>query len=184
MDISYYYEILDKGILYEKGRKKGKHWRIGERKRLGKEILFWINLLEFISAEKNGIECSGRLFKELERLCDKYRLPCYQQVLEKKWELINSNYRFERKEDEEINIRALMNALLLEMQEKLYVQKDKKEVYDILRILHNIPRAMHRRIILNDVRNIVSYKNALLYAQRCMDERRRKKYEKYFDINL
>lgn len=180
MDISYYYEILDVGILYEKGRPGGEHWKIGERKRIGKEILFWINLLDFIEAEKNGIECSDRLFQELEKLCNRYRFPNYQQILEKKWELMNSNYRFERKEDEEINIRGLMKALLLEMQEILYVQKDKEEVYNILRILHNIPRPMHRRV---EARRIVSYENALLYAQRCMDEKRRKKYEKYFNLD-
>ncbi len=163
MDISYYYEILDNGILYEKGGKRGKYWRIGERKRIGKEVTFWIKLLDFIEAEKNGIECSDILFQELEKLCNRYRFPYYQQVLENKWELINSNYRFERKEDEEINIRGLMKALLLEMQEKLSVQKDKKEVYNILRILHNIPRPMHRRIEV--------------------DEKRRKKYEKYFNLD-
>ena len=183
MDISYYYQILDMGILYEKGRQTGKYWRIGQRKRLGKEILFWINLLEFISAEENGIECSGQLFKELERLCNRYRLPCYKQVLEKKWELINSNYRFEREKDEEINIRGLMKALLLEMQNILYVYKGKKEVYDILRILYNIPKAMHRRNILNENSSMVYYRNALSYAQGCMDEKRKKEYKKYFNLD-
>ena len=31
MDVSYYYQILDIGIQYEKGRKVGRHWRIGVR---------------------------------------------------------------------------------------------------------------------------------------------------------
>lgn len=180
MDISYYYEILDMGILYEKGGGGGKFWKIGQRKRLGKENLFWLNLLDFIAAEKNGIDCSDRAFQELEKLCNKYRFPYYQKILDKKWEFINSNYKFERIEDEEINIRGLMKALLLEMQEKLYVQKDKKEVYNILRILHNIPRPMHRRILLSEGWDVVLYKDALSYAQGCMDEERRKKYEKYF----
>lgn len=184
MDASYYYQILDMGILYEKGRQTGKFWRIGQRKRLGKEILFWINLLEFISAEENGIECSDQLFKELGKLCNRYRLPCYKLVLEKKWELINSNYKFERKKNEEINIRSLMKALLLEMQQNLYAYKGKKKVYDILRILHNIPKAMHRRNILNEYSSMVSYRNALSYARSCMDEERRKKYEKYFNPDL
>lgn len=164
----------------KKGEGGGGHWKIGERKRLREEVLFWINLLEFISAEENGIECSDRLFRELERLCNKYRFPHYQRVLEMKWELMNSNYRFDRKKDEEINIRCLMKALFLEMQKKLYVKKGKKEVYDILRILHNIPKAMHGKNILNKNSHIVSYEDALLYAQRCMDEKRRKEYEKYF----
>lgn len=184
MHISYYYQILDMGILYEKGGMRGEHWRIGERKRLKEEVSFWINLLEFISAEEKGIECSDRLFKELERLSNKYRFPHYQRILEKKWELISNNYRFERKKDEELNIRSLMKALFLEMQKNLYVYKAKKEVYDILRILHNIPKVMHGNNILNQNSHIVSYRNALLYAQRCMDEKRRKEYEKYFNIDL
>lgn len=97
MDVSYYYQILDTGIQYEKGRKVGRYWRIGERKRLGEEVLFWQSLLELIADEENGIECSDKLFEQIEKLCKKYKLPNYERVLRMKNELIYSTCVFERK---------------------------------------------------------------------------------------
>lgn len=40
MDIGYYYQILDIGVLYETGIKSGKLWWIGESKYLSEEVLF------------------------------------------------------------------------------------------------------------------------------------------------
>lgn len=94
MDISYYYQILDIGILYEKGRRNGKVWRLGERKRLKEEVLFWREVLNFISEEKKGIECSEKLFERLERLCKKYKFPNYERILEEKERLEDFNYVF------------------------------------------------------------------------------------------
>ena len=185
MDVSYYYQILDIGIQYEKGRKVGRHWRIGERKRLGEEVLFWQSLLELIADEENGIECSDKLFKQIEKLCKKYKLPNYERVLRMKNELINSTCIFERKKDEEINICKLMKSLFLDMQENLKVKKDKEKVYHILVILHNLPKAMHGKNILNDGCNLVSYNDALLYAQGCMNEGMKEVYREYFfDSNI
>ncbi len=180
MDVGYYYQILDIGILYEKGGKRGNKWKIGERKRLGEEILFWMSLLEFIFAEENGFECSNKLFKELEILCKKYKFPNYQRVLEKKEELISNNYTFKRNKKEEANICSLMRTLFLEMQKNLYIYKNKVEVYHILTILHNLPKAMHGKNILNENSNLVSYNDALLYTKEIMDEKRKNEYARYF----
>lgn len=181
MDVSYYYQILDTGIQYEKGRKVGRYWRIGERKRLGDEVLFWQSLLEFIADEENGIECSDKLFEGLKKLCKKYKLPNYERVLRKRVELINSTCIFERKKEEEIDICELMKSLFLDMQKYLEVYKDKEMVYRILVILHNLPKAMHGKNKLNASCNLVSYNDALMHAQGCMDERMKEKYKKYFD---
>lgn len=180
MDVSYYYQILDTGIQYEKGRKIGSHWKIGERKRLGEEVSLWKSLLEFIADEEKGIECSDKLFERLERLCKKYKLPNYERVLGMRNELVNSKCMFERKKDEEINICGLMKSLFLDMQKNLDVYKDKEKVYRILVILHNLTKAMHGRNILNDCCNLVSYNDALLCAQGCMDERMKEEYKEYF----
>lgn len=182
MDISYYYQILDTGILYEKGRKKGKLWKIGEGQRLREEVLFWKSLLEFISNEGNGIECSERLFESLERLCKKYKFPNYERILEKKDELVNSDCKFERNKDEELKICNLMKQLLVDLQKYLDNYKDKEMVYQILVILHNLPKSMHGRNILNDSCNLISYNDALIYAHSCMDEKMKKEYEKYFNM--
>lgn len=180
MDVSYYYQILDIGILYEKGGKRGKRWKIGEKKRLGEEILFWMNLLEFIFAEENGFECSDKLFEELETLCKKYKFPNYQRILSKKEELINDNCTFKRNKEEEANICSLMRSLFLEMQKNLYIYKNKEEVYRILIILHNLPKTMHGKNILNENSHLISYHNALSYVKGCMDERRKSEYARYF----
>lgn len=181
MDVSYYYQILDTGILYEKGRKIGKRWKIGERKRLREETLFWQGVLELISDEENGVDRSNELFKSLERLCKKYKLPNYERVLGKRDELVNSNCIFEKEKDEELKIRNLLECLLMDLQKNLEIYKDKEKVYRILTILHNLPKAMHGRNILNSSCNLVSYSEALLYAQGCMDERMKAEYGEYFD---
>lgn len=181
MDIGYYYQILDTGILYEKGRKSGKLWRIGERKRLNKEVLFWNNLLDFILIEENGLECSEKLFDSLENLCKKYKFPNYERVLEKKRELVNSNCIFERRQEEELKIYSLMKCLMKDMQINLDIYKDKEKVYRILTILHNLPKAMHGKNILNENCNLVLYEDALLYAQWSMDDKMKQEYKKYFD---
>lgn len=101
MDISYYYHILDIGILYEKGRKHGRLWRLGERKRLWKEIEFWEKILEYIIAEEDGISCFEKLFDNLEKLCKKYSFPNYERIIMKKDEIKSSNCMFERNKEEE-----------------------------------------------------------------------------------
>lgn len=180
MDICYYYQILDIGILYEKGRKNGKLWRIGERKRLGEEVLFWQSLLDFISLEEKGIDCSRKLFDKLEKLCKKYKFPNYERVIENKEEIINDHCIFNRKQEEEMKIYSLMKRLLEDMRTNLDVYKDKKKAYHILTILHNLPKAMHGSNILNENCNLVSYNDALVYAKGCMDEKMEQEYKEYF----
>ena len=181
MNISYYYQILDIGILYEKGRGGGKIWKIGERKRLREETLFWQNLLEYISNEKKGINCSKKLFESLERLCKKYKFPNYERILEKKDDLKNSNYVFEVNQDEELKIYNFIKDLLFDLQKNIDDYKDKKMVYRILVVLHNLPRAMHGRNILNNSCHLISCNNAIEYSQWYMNEEMKEKYKKYFD---
>lgn len=179
MDVGYYYQILDIGIAYEKGRKSGQRWRIGEKKRLEEEILFWQCLLELISFEERGVDCSENLFQSLDSLCRKYKLPNYERILEMKIQLVNDTCIFERKRGDEIKIYNLMNYLIKDIQNALEVSKDKEAVYHILTVLHNLPKAMHGRSILNEHCNLISYNDALLYAQRCMDEKMKEKYKEY-----
>ena len=181
MDISFYYQLLDTGILYEKGNKNGKRWRIGERRRLNEEIYFWQSLLEFISDEENGVDCSEKVFGNLERLCRRYSFPNYERVLKKKQELINGHCTYERKKDEELKIRNLTKRLMADMEKNLNDFKDKEMVYRILTVLHHLPKALHGRNILNESCNLVSYSDALLYAQGCMDEKMKEDYAVYFD---
>lgn len=179
MDIGYYYQVLDTGILFEKGRKKGKRWKIGERKRLEEEISFWINLLEYISREENGIECSEKLFESLERLCKKYKFPNYEKILVKKHELVSSNCTFMRKKEDEIKIYSLIKHLLLDLQINVHDYKDKEMTYRILGVLHNLPKSMHGRNALNGNSDAISCNDALSYAQGYMDAKMKEKYNQY-----
>lgn len=178
MDISFYYQILDTGIVYEKGRKSGKLWKIGERKRLKEVLLFWQKVLEYIEKEKEGKGGSKELFDSLEKLCTKYKFPNYERVLEKRDILENSNSKFISDCKEE-KIRNFIKCLLLDMQKQLDVYKNKEMVYQILRVLHNLPKAMHGKNILNDNPTLVSYEEALNRAKSCMNEEMKKIYEQY-----
>lgn len=181
MDISFYYQILDTGILYEKGGKKGKRWKIGERKRLTEEVIFWQNLLEYISDEEKGIECSDALFENLKDLCKKYKFPNYERIYNKKDELINSDCKFIIKKEEELKIRNLMKQLLLDLQKNVEEYKDKEKVYQILRVLHNLPGSMHGQNILNESWRLISCNDAIMYAQWSMDDEMKEKYNSYFE---
>lgn len=181
MDISYYYQILDTGISYEKGRKKGKLWGIGERKRLREEILFWQSILAFISDEEKGNQCSQKLFESLDRLCRKYNLSNYERILEKKEEIVKSNSVFERNKDEEIKICNFMERLLIDMKKSLDEERDKEKVYRIMGILHNLPKVMHGRNILNSTCVSISYKDAINYAKGYMNEGMKKEYAMYLE---
>lgn len=165
--------------MYEKGRKRGQRWKIGERTRLKEEILFWKSLLEFISLEERGVDCSDNLFQSLDSLCRKYKLPNYERILEMKPQIVNDTCIFARKREDEINIYNLMNCLIKDIQTALDVSKDKEAVYRILTVLHNLPKAMHGRNILNEHCNLISYNDALLYAQGYMDEKMKEKYKDY-----
>ena len=213
MDISLYYQIFGIGVLYEKGGQRGKGWRIGERKRLRDEILFWQNILGYISREQNGIPCHEALFTDLASLCRKYKLPNYERVLDKKEELIHCNCIFERDGEEESKLRGLMERLLQDARNYLYCTpvklavnpdcrpparyfyrllyckflavcsideyNDKEMVYRILIVLHNLPRAMYGKNVLNPNAISISYHTALMYAEGCMDDKMKKEYEKY-----
>lgn len=179
MNIGLYYQILDMGVLYEKAGRRGTWWRIGERKRLKDEIWFWQTLLENISREQNGISCGEVLFAALADLCGKYRLPHYKRVLDNKEELINCSCIFERDGEEESKLRNFMECLLRDAQEYLDKHRDKEMVYRILMVLHNLPRAMYGKNVLNPNAIPISYRMALEYAKGCMDEEMREKYGKY-----
>lgn len=179
MDISLYYQIIDIGIMYEKGGKKGILWNIGERKRLKDEAIFWQNILNYISEEENGKDCSAQLFENLEKLCKNYKLPNYERVLEKKVELIDCNCAFEREKNEELRINYLMQRLLCDMRINLKNFKGKEIVYRILEVLHNLPKSMHGKNILCNSHNLISYKDALCYAKSYMSEEMKKEYKEY-----
>jgi len=180
MDISYYYQILDIGILYEKGKKSGKMWKYSERKRLRKEVIFWEKVLNFILLEKKGIDCSKSLFETLNKLCQKYKFPNYERILRVKEKLINSSSAFETNKIEEAKIHTFMLRLMVDILYNLEDLRGKEKVYCLLAILHNLPRAMHGKNILNSNNNLISYNDALRYAENYMISNMKEEYSGYF----
>lgn len=173
MDISYYYQILDIGISYEKGRQRGKLWRLGERKRLREEVFFWKMILEFITAEENGIDYSDRLFALLERMCKKYNLPNYKRVLQKKSEIVNDKLSFIIEKEEEIKVKLFIARLLSDIDINLHQFRGKEEIYRLLALLHNLPKVMHGKNVLNKNFRPISCRDAFSYARGYMNSKMR-----------
>lgn len=179
MEICYYYQILDIGIVYEKGRASGRLWKLGEQKRLREELFLWRELLEFVSMEEKGIDCSERLFDDMDNMCKKYRLPNYERILELKKEIAQDQCIFEINKEEETRINKLMLAMLSDAEKYLESFKGKEEVYRILAMLHNFPKVMHGNNILNRNCRPISCQNAWVYAQDYMNDKEREEYRRY-----
>lgn len=183
MDIGVYYQILDIGIQYEKGRKRGSYWKLGERKYLQEEVDFWRKLLEYIANELNEIDCSEQIFEEVQRLCRDYKFPNYEQILKNKDKLndtmiIDCNFK-----TNEQNIRNIMDRLLQDMIQLLSYFNGKEEFYQLLNVLHNLPKSMHGKGILCNHPKLVSYNDALKYAYNCLSTHTlQEKYGKLFLI--
>lgn len=184
MDIGVYYQILDIGIQYEKGRKRGTCWRPGERKYLRAECRFWRRLLAYIIDELAGDDCTDQAFGMLERLCAVYRLPNYENILAKKHAIVGGKTDFVQQADEERHIRYIMRMILEDMEKQLGCRSGKKEFYQLLVVLHNLPKCMHGKIAAYDLWNPISYEDALRYADQCLHTKTlREKYGKILQIS-
>ena len=179
MEICYYYQILDIGIVYEKGGTGGRLWKPGERKRLREELHLWRELLEFVSMEEKGIDCSERLFDDMDDMCKKYRLPNYERILRMRQEIIKDRCVFEIGKAEGAKINSLMLGLLNDAEKYLDRFKGKAMVYRILAVLHNFPKVMHGKTVLNKNCHSISYKDAWSYAWGYMSDEMRETYRGY-----
>ncbi|MDE7418188.1 MAG: hypothetical protein K2N44_18105 [Lachnospiraceae bacterium] len=179
MEICYYYQILDIGIVYEKGGTGGRMWKLGERKRLREELSLWREILDFVSMEEKGIDCSERLFDDMDNMCRKYNLPNYERILKLREAIAKDKCIFEINKEEETKINNLMLGLLNDAEKYLEIFMGKKMVYRILAILHNFPKVMHGNNILNRNCRSISCQNAWTYAQGYMNDKMREEYSKY-----
>lgn len=180
MDRGVYYQILEMGVLYEKGRGSGKIWRLWERQLLRDEISFWRILLDCASWGKNGQQCDEIIFGHLERLAKKYKLPHYIKALEHWEELYQRDAVFERDKEEEYKLTQFMERLLMDAGDCLQGYGNKERFYRILRVLHNLPKALHGKNILDTNFKSISYRDALRYAQGCMDKKMEKEYAEFY----
>lgn len=180
MNIGIYYHIIEIGVLYERGGMRGNLWRIGERKRLKDECIFWKNTLKYIADEKKGIDCSRKFFDELQTICDKYKLPNYQRVMMLKQKLIETAYSIEIMDAEASNIHHMMKELLCDMENELKKLNGKDNVYRILDVFHNLPKVFHGKDELGEGKPVL-YKDALKYASWGMSNQMKEKYGRYIN---
>lgn len=179
MEICYYYQILDIGVVYEKGRAGGRIWKPGERKRLREELSFWRELLELVAMEEKGIDCAERLFDSINTLCGQYKLSNYERIIKLQKEITGDQCFFEINKEEEGKINRLMLRLLSDAEKCLADFKGKERAYRLLAILHNFPRVMHGSNLLNRNCHPISFQNAWTYAQGYMNDKMKEEYSIY-----
>ncbi len=173
MELCYYYQILDMGIVYEKGGLSGKLWKPGEQKRLREELLFWRELIAYVSMEEDGIDCTDRVFGHIEQMCRKYRLPNYERILQYREKITNDQCIVEVDYAVKLKINKLMLRLIGDAENYVNRFNGKTIVHRILCMLHNFPKVMHGSTILNENCRPISYKDACDYARGYMNDRLR-----------
>lgn len=176
MELCYYYQILDTGIVYEKGGISGKLWKPNEQKRLREDLLFWRGLIECVSMEEKGIDCTDRVFGHMEQICRKFKLPNYQKILEYREKIAKDQCIFDVDKAVEFKINKLMLTLIGDAENYVNRYNGKAMVHRILCILHNFPKVMHGGNFLNGNCCPISYEDACACAQGYMNDRLREAY--------
>lgn len=158
MDKSIYFIILDIGITYEKGARSPGFWKIGEKKKLNREIIFWKSLIQNVRDETQEVDCTVNAFNNLKAIADRYKLPNYRLILSSWTEL--QKCCFETDAATEQKVCSIMDEWL----DKALHENKKHKKYEIIRTLHNIPRCMHGASCIQPGYKSISLNNALEYA--------------------
>lgn len=158
MDKSIYFIILDIGINRKKAAQSSGFWKIGEKKELNNEIMFWKSLIQNVRDEARGVDCAAVAFHNLEAITDKYQSPNYRNILSNWTEL--QKCRFETDLATEQKVCSIMDELL----DKALRENKKHNKYEIIRTLHNIPHCMHGANCIQPKYEAISLSSALDYA--------------------
>lgn len=175
MHIGIYYHILEIGIVFEKGQKEGKLWKIGERKRLYKESCFWKNIIKHISLEANGVEASDVIFDEMLMLAEEYDIKNYYRIVNMKNELIEYDDNIEYSEEDLLCVNEIFDKLLVDFNSELNKFTGKNNAYKILEIMHNFPKVFYGRDVLGGG-EAISFEEAVKYATWSMTDAMKSKY--------
>lgn len=158
MDKSIYFIILDIGMNYEKGKLSGRFWKIGEKKRVNDEIIFWRNLIQNIRSEAQESDCTDIVFNLLKELTQKYELPDYKLILAN-WENLQACIY-----ETDITIEQTVCSTIEKFLDEALPENNKYKKYSIIRTLHNLPRCMHGANCIQPGFHPISLDNALKYA--------------------
>lgn len=173
-------ELLYIGIVAEKGRCYGTHWKYGYKKILFNHIVELYKLqqclslqnLEAISAINSFIEfCESNV--EIRKF---YNFSCCRIV---KLKIREENDSFDKVNE---LIRELFVDLIKEMS-RVFIRK--KEIYDFLSSLHNLLRiylGVDKNTLCNLRQPAISEEDAVKYAFQNMNETMKIKYQKYINL--
>jgi len=138
-----YYHILKIGIVYEKGRGRGKLWKLGERQKLLGQCELWRKLIQCAIREHEGMDSAQEAFQAIADLCSKDDLPCYERVIGLKEKLIQSKSRFIVEEQKFQESNRMMTDLISKIEEGIGGRATKEEVYQMLYELHHLPKELY-----------------------------------------
>lgn len=170
MNIGVYYHVLESGIVNEKGKKKGKLWRVGERKRIKLECQFWEKILRYVELEMEGVDSSDILFVEMKDVIDKIKINSYLHIYNKREELMKATGLCEYSSEYVYCINELLENYILEIYKKINQMCGKSYVYRTLDVMHNWPRVFLGKELLGGGKAI-SFEDAIKYASwRMTDE--------------
>lgn len=159
-----YYHIIEIGVVFEKGRKLGDSWVRGEKKLLSEECKLWRNLIEYASLESKGTDCSEEAIERLREICRKFTLPNYLRIITMQRDVIHDGNVFCIEEVKKNKLIGVMLGLLSDFEKCIVDKNGKPEAYNILRKLHNVPRALHGIDILGGAPPI-TFEDALKYLE-------------------
>ena len=178
MIVGIYYHILEIGIVYEKGGKRGRFWRVGERKRLIDECNLWRKIITLIDLPERGEEEDRTFFQELEAIAKKYNNPNYQRICELKETLISEKETVDYRKEDVILVNNFLSDLLKDMAVELNKFDGKAKVYRIMAVMHNLPRVFYGKDALGES-VAIKIEDAIKYAAWNMSDDMREKYKEY-----
>lgn len=143
MNPEIYYHILEIGVVYEKGGKQGTRWRMGEKKRLLDECWLWRNLIQYAAQEEKGVGCAEKAFADLEEICKKHALPCYERALSMREVLVTSTRKFVVQDSDKNALVEQMLKEIDEIEKHVSEREGKADAYRAMQRLHNMPKALH-----------------------------------------
>lgn len=166
-------ELLYIGIVAEKGRCYGVRWKFGYKKTLKKHIAALNQLQKCLQSGDEKV--SHTIIKKFILVCEKdYEIGKFYQFSNKQIDeaIIGKNYQ---------KINQLIDELFLDLLteiNKLCINK--REVYDLLCTLHNLPRVYlgrNKETLCDLKQETISEQDAIKYAFSNMNPSMVKKYQ-------
>lgn len=175
-------ELLYIGFVAEKGRCYGQRWKIGYKKTVKKHIHMLYRLSDLMCNDREDINLvmidfvklcdNSTAIGKFYPIADSIKTQIYSQGVN--WEEGGYNYN---------NIDKLIQVLMDDLLQSINKFKvNKKEVYNIFRVLHNLPRVYlgdEKQTFCNLNQRKISEHDAMEFARLNMEGRYKERYSQY-----